>query len=67
MRGEDSQEIGMTRARPTSHAAKPDHPKSDDERPSTIHPPRKHPLLLALAVVLLIGWLAFLAVMAWRG
>jgi hypothetical protein len=28
--------------------------------------PRKRPLVLALSVVLLLGWLAFMIVMAWR-
>ena len=36
----------------------------NDVRGSGARPRRKHPWLLALAVLLLVGWLAFLAFMA---
>ncbi len=45
-----------------SHAAQP-----AEQRPEMVPGvPRKHPLLLALSIVLLVGWLAFLVAMALR-
>jgi hypothetical protein len=55
----------MARSRRTDPTAE----SRSDRRPSAgeIPPPRKRPFLLALSIVLLTGWLAFMAVMAWRG
>ncbi|MEX2114149.1 MAG: hypothetical protein WD845_13240 [Pirellulales bacterium] len=55
----------MSRARPTSPSKK--HPGSPErEAPPALAPPRKRPLLLALSIALLLGWLAFMVAMAWR-
>jgi hypothetical protein len=51
----------MARPRPTPPTKQPPAPA-----PREIAPPRKRPLLLALSVVLLLAWLAFMVVMAWR-
>lgn len=55
----------MARARPTPPAAKSGQPLPADS--PEIRPPRKRPLLLALSIVLLAGWLVFMTLMAWRG
>ncbi len=36
------------------------------ETPVNLAQPKKRPLLLALSIVLLLAWLAFMAAMAWR-
>jgi hypothetical protein len=36
------------------------------ETPVHLAPPKKRPLLLALSIVLLLAWLAFMVAMAWR-
>ena len=54
----------MSRAR-ASQPAKSDVEASHATTPATAPLPlRKHPWLLALAILLLVGWLAFLAFMA---
>ena len=54
----------MSRAR-ASQPAKPDAEVAHAKIPATAPlPRRKRPWLLALAVLLLVGWLAFLAFMA---
>jgi hypothetical protein len=55
----------MARTRPTSTAKKmPATPPR--EAPPPLVPPRKRPLLLALSILLLLAWLAFMVAMAWR-
>ena len=54
----------MSRAR-ASQPAKPDAEASPAKTPAAAPlPRRKHPWLLAQAILLLVGWLAFLAFMA---
>jgi hypothetical protein len=54
----------MSRARPKSSAMSK--PSSPEALPDPVAPQRKHPWRLALAVVLLLAWLIFMAAMAWR-
>lgn len=54
----------MSRARPQPPAAKHAKPSPGDSQ-TEIAPPRKHPWLLALSVLLLAGWLVFMAFLAW--
>jgi hypothetical protein len=57
----------MIRAQRRNSSAK-DGASHARERPPTAQPVplRKHPIVLALAGILLAGWLVFLAVMAFR-
>ncbi len=55
----------MSRARSTSPDKKRPAPP-ESAAPPVLNPPRKRPLLLALSIVLLLGWLAFMVAMAWR-
>ncbi|MGD9719813.1 MAG: hypothetical protein AB7O59_01190 [Pirellulales bacterium] len=57
----------MARSRATS--AVNDRGKVPQPAPAEepLPPPRKRPWLLALSVLLLVVWLAFMAAMAWRG
>ncbi len=58
----------MSGARKTPTSAKASPAKALARTPqSNFVAPRKRPWLLALAVTLVIGWLAFLAVMAFGG
>jgi hypothetical protein len=55
----------MARTRSTSPAKKmPATPQR--EAPPPLAPPRKRPLMLALSILLLLAWLAFMVAMAWR-
>ncbi len=55
----------MSRARQSSRS-KSDTRQAKREPPPELSPPRKRPLVLALSIVLLLCWLAFMIAMAWR-
>jgi hypothetical protein len=57
----------MARAQKSSRPARPDAEKAFEPDPQQhFIAPRKRPLLLGIAALLLVAWIVFLAAMAWR-